>query len=55
MLNDQKFWVSKIFLNDSESLLCSPRMHLLDKKYSNTVKYYYNLKKMFSIWMYFKA
>ncbi len=26
------------------SLLCSPKLHLLDKKHNNIVKYYYNLK-----------
>ncbi len=26
-----------------KSLLCSSRLHLYDEKYSNTVKYYYNL------------
>ncbi len=32
-------------------------LHLLDKKYSkncNIMKYYYNLKQLFSIWIYFK-
>ncbi len=25
-------------------VLCSPRLHLFDQKYSNIVKYYYNIK-----------
>ncbi len=34
------------------SLKCLPRLHLFDQKYSknsNIVKYYYNLKEMFSV------
>ncbi len=31
--------LGKIFLIIS-SLLCSPRLHLFDRKYSNIVKYY---------------
>ncbi len=37
------------------SFLCSSWLHLFDKKYSkngNGVKYYYNFKYMFSIWIY---
>ncbi len=33
------------------------RQHLFDEKYSknsNIVKYYYNLKELLSIWIYFK-
>ncbi len=32
------------FLNVFDSLLCSPRLYLFDEKYSNIVKYYFNLK-----------
>ncbi len=42
------------FLNVFE---CSPRLHLFDQKYSknsNTVKYYFTLKQMFSILIYLK-
>jgi len=49
--------VSKIFLNVFErSPICSPRLHLFDQKYSKNsiiVKYYYNLKQLFSILIYF--
>ncbi len=51
----QKFVFGKIwcFL----SLLCSPRLHLFDQKYSknsNIAKYNYNLKWQFSILIWFK-
>ncbi len=39
------------------SLLCSPRVHFFNQNYSknsNIVKYFYNLKSLFSIWLYFK-
>ncbi len=29
-------------------------LHVFDQKYSNIVKYYYNFKQRFSIWMHFK-
>ncbi len=38
-------------------LLQMLRLHLFDEKYSknsNILKYYYNLKELFSIWIYFK-
>ncbi len=41
-----KFGVSKKLHVFEKSLLCSPRLHLFDQKYSknsNIVKYYYNL------------
>ncbi len=37
-----------------ESFFCSPRMLLFDLKYSKIVKYYYNLKQLFSMWIYIK-
>ncbi len=39
------------------SFVCSPRLHLFDKKYnkkSNVVKYYYSLKYFFPILIHFK-
>ncbi len=48
----------RLFFNVfEESLKCSLRLHLFDKKYSknsNIVKCYYNLKWLFSILIYFK-
>uniref|UniRef100_A0A673GIN5 Bicaudal D homolog 1a n=1 Tax=Sinocyclocheilus rhinocerous TaxID=307959 RepID=A0A673GIN5_9TELE len=49
----QKVIITIFFLNVFERiLLCSPRLHLFVQKYSkisNVVKYYYNLKELFSI------
>ncbi len=54
----QMFWVNKIFiLFFKRSLLCSLSLHFFDLKYhenSNVVKYYYNLKRLFSILIFFK-
>ncbi len=52
----KKFGISMIFFLDifERHLLYSPRLHLFDQKYSYIVKYYYNLKQPFSIWIYFK-
>ncbi len=39
------------------SVSCSPRLHLFDQKYSKNIhilKYYYNFKSPFSIWIHFK-
>ncbi len=49
----QKFGVGENILF---SLLCSPRLNLFDQKYSKNriiVKYYYNLKYMFSTLIHF--
>ncbi len=32
-----------------KSLFCSPGLHLFDQKYIQTVKYYYNVKQLFSM------
>ncbi len=41
----QNFGVSKMsYIFFERSLLCSPRLHLFDQKYSNISKYLYNLK-----------
>ncbi len=34
------------------SLYCSPGVNLFDKKHSIIVKYYYNIKDLFSTWIY---
>jgi len=38
-----------------KSLLCSPKLRLLDRKFSKTVKYYYNVNHQFSMWIYSKV
>ncbi len=35
-------------------LFCSPRLHLFDQNTVKTVKYYYNLKQLLSVWIYCK-
>ncbi len=30
------------------------RLHLFDRKLTNIMKYYYKLKELFTIWIYFK-
>jgi len=49
----QKFQISKIFYVFKRSLFCSPRLQLFakknNKKNSNIVKYYYNLKQRISM------
>ncbi len=53
----QTFELGKIFLNVPQtSILCSPMLHIFDQKYSknsNIVKYYYNVKELFSEFEYF--
>ncbi len=51
--NIQNFGLDEMFLKE----IFYARLHLLDEKYSkssNIVKYYYSLKSLFSILMYFK-
>ncbi len=31
------------------SIFCSPNLHLSDQEYSKIVKYYYNIKQLFSM------
>ncbi len=49
----QRFGVGKKFVEIT--FLWSPELYLFDQKYcnNNIVKYYYNLKDLFSIWIYF--
>ncbi len=50
-------WLVILFNVFERSLFCSPRLHLFDQKYfknSKIVKYFYNLKWLFSISVYNK-
>ncbi len=43
--------LSQLLLKICGCIFFSPRLHLFDHKYSNIVKYYNNLKQLFSMWI----
>ncbi len=46
-----KHEIITIYFHDFErSVLCIPKLHLFDKKYSNNMTHYYKVKQLFSIW-----